>query len=164
MTPAEWGRLQGFIGYAFLDENGNEGFSFPENMSNQQKFKQFGNSVSIPLIEEMALFIKKCIVVMTAAFSEDEKRRYEIPGPQLKMCLELQETLKENLRPQTIEKCCRIVSELGVSNEFCAQDISNILGVSQMTAYNFLHRLKQAGCIRREKRGYELENKKIILR
>ena len=160
MTPAEWGRLQGFIGYAFLDENGNEGFSFPENMSNQQKFKQFGNSVSIPLIEEMALFIKKCIVVMTAAFSEDEKRRYEIPGPQLKMCLELQETLKENLRPQTIEKCCRIVSELGVSNEFCAQDISNILGVSQMTAYNFLHRLKQAGCIRREKRGYELENKK----
>ena len=24
MTPAEWGRLQGFIGYAFLDENGNE--------------------------------------------------------------------------------------------------------------------------------------------
>ena len=148
------------VGYKFFDENGNEGFSFPENMSNQQKFKQFGNSVSIPLIEEMALFIKKCIVVMTAAFSEDEKRRYEIPGPQLKMCLELQETLKENLRPQTIEKCCRIVSELGVSNEFCAQDISNILGVSQMTAYNFLHRLKQAGCIRREKRGYELENKK----
>ena len=89
--------------------------------------------------EEMALFIKKCMIVMTAAFSEDEKRRYEIPGPQLKMCLELQETLKENLRPQTIEKCCRIVSELGVSNEFCAQDISNILGVSQMTAYNFLH-------------------------
>ena len=28
MTPTEWGRLQGFIGYAFLDENGHETFSF----------------------------------------------------------------------------------------------------------------------------------------
>ena len=80
------------------------------------------------------------------------------------MCLELQETLKENLRPQTIEKCCRIVSELGVSNEFCAQDISNILGVSQMTAYNFLHRLKQAGCIRRENVDMNWKTRKIILR
>lgn len=26
MTPEEWGRLQGFIGYAFLDENGTERF------------------------------------------------------------------------------------------------------------------------------------------
>ena len=36
MTPTEWGRLQGFIGYAFMDENGIDHFSFPENISNQQ--------------------------------------------------------------------------------------------------------------------------------
>ena len=29
----------------------NDHFSFPQNMSNMQKFKQFGNSVTIPVIE-----------------------------------------------------------------------------------------------------------------
>ena len=44
MTPEEWGRLQGFIGYAFLDKNGNETFSFPEKMSNQHFSTVFGFS------------------------------------------------------------------------------------------------------------------------
>lgn len=56
MTPSEWGRLQGFIGYAFM-KDGKEGFSFPEGIPNVQKFKQFGNSVTIPVVEEMALFM-----------------------------------------------------------------------------------------------------------
>ena len=60
MTPFEWGRLQGFIGYAFLDENGQDRFCFPENMTDEQKYKQFGNSVSIPVIETMAEFMLKC--------------------------------------------------------------------------------------------------------
>ena len=42
MTPTEWGRLQGFIGYAFKNKDGSEGFSFPENVPNVQQFKQFG--------------------------------------------------------------------------------------------------------------------------
>lgn len=60
MTPKEWGRLQGFIGYAFLDEHGNETFSFPDGITNGQQYKQFGNSVSIPVIEEMARFMLHC--------------------------------------------------------------------------------------------------------
>ena len=67
MTPTEWGRLQGFIGYAFLDENGHETFSFPENTTRTQKYKQFGNSVTIPVIEEMALFMLSCFKKMTKA-------------------------------------------------------------------------------------------------
>ena len=35
MTPTEWGRLQGFIGYAFVDENGEDKFSFPEGIYTQ---------------------------------------------------------------------------------------------------------------------------------
>ena len=54
MTPTEWGRLQGFIGYGFIDANGEDHFEFPEGMSNGQKYKQFGNSVSIPVIKVMA--------------------------------------------------------------------------------------------------------------
>ncbi len=60
MTPTEWGRLQGFIGYAFLDENGKDQFSFPEGMTDNNKYKQFGNSVSIPVIKAMAEFMLEC--------------------------------------------------------------------------------------------------------
>lgn len=64
MTPTEWGRLQGFIGYGFIDENGNDTFRFPEGMPEGQKYKQFGNSVSIPVIETMADFLYERISVM----------------------------------------------------------------------------------------------------
>ena len=61
--PCEWGKLQGFINYAFM-KDGKDGFSFPTGLSNAQRYKQFGNSVTIPAIEEMALFMKKCIELM----------------------------------------------------------------------------------------------------
>ena len=67
MTPTEWGKLQGFIGYAFLDANGNETFSFPEGTTRTQQYKQFGNSVTIPVIEEMAYFMLSCFEKMTKA-------------------------------------------------------------------------------------------------
>ncbi len=57
MTPKEWGRLQGFIGYGFVDDDGVDHFEFPDNIPEGQKYKQFGNSVSIPVIERMADFI-----------------------------------------------------------------------------------------------------------
>lgn len=64
MTPNEWGRLQGFIGYAFLDENKVDRFSFPDGLTDGQKYKQFGNSVSIPVIECMAYFMLDCFRVL----------------------------------------------------------------------------------------------------
>lgn len=64
MTPLEWARLQGFAGYGFVDENGVDHFSFPENMSDTQRYKQMGNSVTIPVIEELALFMKSCLDLM----------------------------------------------------------------------------------------------------
>ena len=64
MTPTEWGRLQGFIGYAFLDENGQEKFEFPDGITDGYKYKQFGNSVTIPVIETMANFMLECFGVL----------------------------------------------------------------------------------------------------
>ena len=62
MTPREWGKLQGFIGYAFKDpETGKDYFSFPPNMADGPKYKQFGNAVTIPAVEVMAKFMKKCL-------------------------------------------------------------------------------------------------------
>lgn len=65
MTPSEWGKLQGFVNYAFIDENGEDTFSFPEGMPNLQKYKQFGNSVTIPTIEEMARFVHNCLRILS---------------------------------------------------------------------------------------------------
>ena len=70
MTPTEWGRLQGFIGYAFVDENGVDTFSFPAEISRAQQYKQFGNSVTIPVIEEMAHFMLECFDKMNAFQTE----------------------------------------------------------------------------------------------
>jgi DNA (cytosine-5)-methyltransferase 1 len=61
MTPREWGKLQGFINYAFMNGDKDE-FSTPEAVSRGQLYKQFGNSVSIPVIEEMALLMKSILV------------------------------------------------------------------------------------------------------
>lgn len=62
MTPLEWGKLQGFVNYAFIDEKtGKDMFSFPKNMADGPKYKQFGNAVTIPAVEVMAKFMKKCL-------------------------------------------------------------------------------------------------------
>ena len=58
MTPLEWARLQGFKDYAFV-ENGIDKFSFPKTVSDTQQYKQLGNSVSIPVIEELAKYMYK---------------------------------------------------------------------------------------------------------
>lgn len=64
MTPNEWGKLQGFINYAFIDEEGIDRFSFPEGISTAQQYKQFGNSVTIPVIETMAEFMLNCFKLL----------------------------------------------------------------------------------------------------
>lgn len=63
MTPTEWGKLQGFIGYAFM-EDGVDGFHFPDGMTDGQKYKQLGNSVSIPVIEELAKYMLRCFDIL----------------------------------------------------------------------------------------------------
>jgi DNA (cytosine-5)-methyltransferase 1 len=58
MTPNEWARLQGFKDYAFI-KDAKDTFSFPAKISDTQQYKQLGNSVSIPVIEELAKYMYK---------------------------------------------------------------------------------------------------------
>lgn len=62
MTPREWGKLQGFINYAFINEDGVDEFTFPDGITDCQKYKQFGNSVTIPVIKTMAEYLSDCLV------------------------------------------------------------------------------------------------------
>ena len=70
MTPEEWGKLQGFVNYAFVDENGIDRFSFPDSIPNVQKYKQFGNSVTIPAVKIMAEFILRCLNILMPTESD----------------------------------------------------------------------------------------------
>lgn len=71
MTPEEWGKLQGFVNYAFIDENGIDRFSFPDNIPNVQKYKQFGNSVTIPAVKVMAEFMIRCLAMLMPTESDN---------------------------------------------------------------------------------------------
>ena len=64
MTPTEWGKLQGFVNYAFLRDDGSDSFALPSNLSNTNQYKLFGNSVSIPVIEELASFMYECLLFL----------------------------------------------------------------------------------------------------
>lgn len=107
MTPNEWGRLQGFVGYAFVDKNGIDQFSFPEGIRNVQRFKQFGNSVTIPVIEEYALFIQQCCDTMYDAFSPIEKRLFSMYGNEFLLCSLISRELAYHLRKDTLNRCTR---------------------------------------------------------
>lgn len=74
MTPEEWGKLQGFVGYAFVDDDGVDRFSFPEGTAKTQQNKQFGNSVTISVIREMAMFMLQCFEKMNACHEEIVRR------------------------------------------------------------------------------------------
>ena len=45
-------------------EDGEDTFSFPEGMSEAQQYKQFGNSVTIPVIQTMAEFMLRCFEII----------------------------------------------------------------------------------------------------
>lgn len=112
MTPNEWGRLQGFVGYAFVDKNGIDQFSFPEGIRNVQRFKQFGNSVTIPVIEEYALFIQQCCDTMYDAFSPIEKRLFSMYGNEFLLCSLISRELAYHLRKDTLNRYFSIVKLL----------------------------------------------------
>lgn len=95
MTPTEWGRLQGFIGYGFVDEEtGEDQFSFPDNVPESQRYKQFGNSVSISVIETMADYIYEQLSFMNRNYEvilrNLEKREKCITRRMVGECLHMQ--------------------------------------------------------------------------
>lgn len=125
MTPNEWGRLQGFIGYAFVDEKGIDHFAFPEGIPNAQKFKQFGNSVTIPVIEEYAIFIKHCCKIMYNDFSDVEKRIFSMYGNEFLLCSQINKELSSHLRKETLNRYFDIVYHYK-SNCFRVKELARI--------------------------------------
>lgn len=153
MTPVEWGKLQGFIDYAFVDENGVDKFSFPQKLSNQQKYKQFGNSVSVPVIREMAVFVRNCFETMEKDFSEEEKEWFAMRGSEFAVCRKIRSALENQARSETLKQYYDLVLKLGISEPFATSDIAQVLSVSGARASQIANRLLKHRCIIRQKRG-----------
>ncbi len=158
MTPNEWGRLQGFIDYAFKDKNGIDRFSFPEGISNMQKFKQFGNSVTIPVIEEYALFIQQCCNAMYKEFSAIEKRIFSMYGNEFLLCSLIYNKLSQTLRNETINRYFDIVFHFALNN-FHVKELSEYLKISAARASQIVAQLVQAECVYPAENGtYRFKN------
>lgn len=149
MTPNEWGRLQGFIDYAFVDENGVDRFSFPEGMPNAQKYKQFGNSVTIPVIEEYAVFIKRCCEIMYKRFSPIEKKIFNMYGNEFMLCSLINKELSKKLTIETINYYFDIVHRFKL-NSFRAKDIVEYLHVPTARALQILAQFVRIGIVQKE--------------
>lgn len=158
MTPNEWGRLQGFVGYAFVDKNGIDQFSFPEDIRNVQRFKQFGNSVTIPVIEEYALFIQQCCDTMYDAFSPIEKRLFSMYGNEFLLCSLISRELAYHLRKDTLNRYFSIVYHYKL-NCFRTKELARYLDVSAARASQIITQLTQIGCVHQESDGsYQFED------
>lgn len=158
MTPNEWGRLQGFIGYAFVDEDGTDHFSFPEGIANVQRFKQFGNSVTIPVIEEYALFIQQCCETMYNDFSPIEKRVFSMYGNEFLLCSLINQKLACHVRTDTLNLYFSIVNHYKL-NCFHTKDLTRYLNVSATRTSQIITQLTQIGCLHQKSNGtYQFED------
>ena len=116
-----------------MDENGADQFSFPEGIPNVQKFKQFGNSVTIPVIEEYAIFIQKCCDIMYSSFSEIEKRIFSMYGNEFLLCSQINKELSCHLRTETLNRYFDIVYHYK-SNRFRVKELASYLNMSAARA------------------------------
>lgn len=155
MTPDEWGKLQGFIGYAFLNENGEDLFSFPKGIPDAQKYKQFGNSVTIPVIKTMANFILHCLDILNASMSTVDKRLCLIQGNELRMCLRIKSKLANATREQTLLNYFNMVCHFGCGTDIHNSDIARYFGFTSARAAQIIGQLMSVGCLERSsKRAY----------
>ena len=162
MTPSEWGKLQGFINYAFLNEDGSEGFSLPDSVADVQKYKQFGNSVTIPVIESMAQFICDCLEQMPVEFSPVEQRLYTMYGKHFLMCNELYRVMRDTLRDNTFLQWVDAYFNFGLDIPFRTKDLANFLGYSYARGSQILNDLVDVGFAEKLDRGiYKFTNKFI---
>lgn len=158
MTPTEWGRLQGFIGYGFIDDNGEEKFSFPEGIPISQQFKQFGNSVTIPVIEEMAKFIRRNIDTMYSGFSSTERRLYSMYGNEFLLCRTIWTNHGRTLREKTLNQFFDAVYHFGM-HPFRTKELAEYLKVSSARASQILGQLAEMKCvIKTDERSYVFED------
>ena len=114
-----------------------------------QQYKQLGNSVTIPVIEEMALFIKKCMVNMEDSFDDIEKQLYSMYGDEFVMCKRIIDNLSEHLYKKTLTKLFDIVCHFNNSESFSNLEVSEFLHCTTLRSSQLLRQLIDVKCIKK---------------
>ena len=154
MTPTEWGKLQGFIGYAFM--NGKiDTFSFPDGIPNVQKYKQFGNSVTIPVIETMARFIAEQMDTMFGEMDETSRRLQMMCGNNYLVSRKIYLYHGSSMRKETINRMFDFVEQYSDRKEIHTSDVSNFFGVTSARGSQIVKQLCCCDCLKKSTgRGY----------
>lgn len=150
MTPTEWGRLQGFVGYGFVNNNDVDEFSFPDSVPMTQQYKQLGNSVTIPVVEEMAIFIKRCLDDMTKSFSVSEERLYSMYCGEFKVCKKITNRLGGTLRVDTLYKFFDAVLHFKYNTPFRNHELAAFLNCTTARSSQILAQLSESGCVKKQ--------------
>ena len=153
MTPTEWGRLQGFIGYGFVDEKGVDHFKFPEGMTNAAKFKQLGNSVSIPVIEVMANFVIQCVTQMTSSMGELEKMSLGLDPDSVRVYRGIEDRTKSGFNKPSRVHCAELLRKFGCDKEFSLTEAAMVTQITSTGIGYLLRHLCEAGCLKKVSRG-----------
>lgn len=147
MTPTEWGKLQGFIGYGFLDRNGEDGFSFPPGITNTQKYKQFGNSVTIPAIRAMAEFMLYCMDRMENESREIEVRLRKMRGNKREICMNIYRNLDTVVRESTMNQLFDIVEHFVHDERIRVKDLAEFLDCTCSRTSQIMKQLEYRGLV-----------------
>lgn len=153
MTPTEWGRLQGFIGYGFVDSDGTDRFKFPDGLPDAQKYKQFGNSVTIPVIAQMAIFIREQMEIMEKSLTQAEILLYGMYGIEFRICKRINDALGDSLRTKSLSGIFAAVKYFSPSVSFRNSSLADFLGVSSARASQIIAQLTQRGCVAKNEDG-----------
>ena len=153
MTPTEWGRLQGFIGYAFVDKRGVEQFRFPVGMKNSAKFKQFGNSVSIPVVEEIANFVVQCVRQMIETMGDSEKMPLGLDPDAVRVYRGIEDRTKAYLKKPSRVHCAELLRNFGCDKVFSIPEAAAVTKISNAGIGYLFRQLCASGCLKRVSRG-----------
>ena len=153
LTPTEWGRLQGFIGYAFLNSEGKDSFSFPPETPDAQRYKQLGNSVSIPVVEEFARFIIECDDCMLSSFRQSDLLLYKMNGNIASLCRSVIKKLPLSMREKTRVAIINGISKYHETG-FSIAEFADTIKLSYCRANQIILELLQYGCVEKSGNRY----------
>lgn len=153
MTPVEWGRLQGFIGYGFVDGNGVDHFRFPDGMKRSAMYKQFGNSVSIPVIEAMANFVIQCLEKMKGVMGSLEKMSLGLDPDAVRVYRGIEDRTRYVLNRPSYIHCAELLSEFGCDKTFSVKEAAKVTKITSTGVGYLLKHLCEAGCLKKVRRG-----------
>ena len=150
MTPVEWGRLQGFVGYGFVDENGVDHFRFPPEIKNTAKYKQLGNSVSIPVIESMANFVVRCVKQMISSMGDLEEKLLELDSDSIRVYRGIENRIRLSQNNSSLMHCAELLRKFGCNKTFSLNEAA----ISAQITYNDINRLictmQRVGCLKKK--------------